>query len=331
MSSDTYSRISHLSGPLYRIGAGFCGSVWADTGGGSVAIKREDGGPGRSLHNDSEIHQRLIAAYQRCRVPCLFAIPTWHCYVPAADATKIVHRFPSGYSSCNILLSERIPPLPADVRDLLIAKYCPPELAPNITADPRNHDCLIRPYLGRRRRGFKNSTFRTFSLRNYPLHLDQIEDLKLDLLEYARRMAQALAFMHWSAGIDANDVEFVLAPPPPPTIPIFSSPSIPGNPLTTISSTVLSDHCLWILDFDCCRPMTMDETGLKQAARAFWRNDPFYPRPPGKDDKQQRDVELWSHFKHAFLDASAEIIGSDDEERRHLPGLLLELIEAKAL
>ncbi|KAI0808787.1 zinc finger protein-domain-containing protein [Xylaria sp. FL0064] len=295
MSSETYSRISHLSGPLYRIGAGFCGSVWADSGGGRVAIKREDGGPGRSLHNDSEIHQRLIAAYQCCRVPCLFAIPTWHGYVPAADAGEI---------------------------------YCPPELAPSITADPKNHNCLIRPYLGRRRRGFKNSTFRTFSLRNYPLHLDQIDDLKLDLLEYAQRMAQALAFMHWSGGIDANDVEFVLATPPPITP---ENPPLPGNPPTVISSPILGDHCLWILDFDCCRQMTMDEAGMKQAARAFWRNDPFYPRPPGRDDEQRDGVGLWSHFKRAFLDASAEVIGPDDEERRHLPGLLLELIEAKAL
>ncbi|KAI1350570.1 zinc finger protein-domain-containing protein [Xylaria sp. FL0043] len=326
MSSDTYARISHLPGSLYRIGAGFCGSVWADAGGGSVAIKREDGGPGRSLHNDSEIHQRLIAAYQRCRVPCLFAIPTWHCYVPAADATEIVHRFPSGYTFCNILLTERIPPLPADVRDLLVARYCPPELAPSITTDPKNHDCLIRPYLGRRRRGFKNSTFRTFSLRNYPLHLDQVEDLKLDLPEYARCMAQALAFMHWSAGIDANDVEFVLAPPPPPPR-TPRNPSLPENPPPTIPSPILGDHCLWILDFDCCRPMAMDDAGLKQAARAFWRNDPFYPRPPGKDS-EQRDVELWAHFKRAFLDASAKIIGADDKDRRHLPRSLLELIEA---
>jgi hypothetical protein len=49
-----------------------------------------------------------------------------------------------------------------------------------------------------------------FSLRNFCLFLDQIEDLALDPSEYAEAMADALAIMHWSAGIDANDVEFVL-------------------------------------------------------------------------------------------------------------------------
>lgn len=37
-------------------------------------------------------------------------------------------------------------------------------------------------------------------------------DLGLDLHRYARAMAEALAYMHWCVGIDANDVEFVLAP-----------------------------------------------------------------------------------------------------------------------
>ncbi|KAI1304361.1 zinc finger protein-domain-containing protein [Xylaria venustula] len=317
MDSDTYFHLAHLTDPLRRIGAGCCGSVWANSGAGSVAIKREDGGPVRSLRNDSEIHQQLIAAYKRSSIQYLFAIPTWYCYVPTENAAEIVHRFPSGYSSCNILLTEKIPPLQVDVRDMLVAKYYPPEFASSIAADPKNHDCLIRPYLGRRRRGFKNSVFRTFSLRNYPLHLDQVEDLKLDLLEYSRRIAQALAFMHWSVGIDANDVEFVLAPP------------TPGNSARLVmSSPVLGDHCLWILDFDCCRPITMDDTGLKQAARAFWKNDPFYPRP-GKSNEQ--DITLWSHFKRAFLDASAEIIGPDDEKRQQLPELLIELIEAEGL
>ena len=35
-----------------RIGAGFCGSVWAPDQREPFAFKREDGGPGRSLLND---------------------------------------------------------------------------------------------------------------------------------------------------------------------------------------------------------------------------------------------------------------------------------------
>jgi hypothetical protein len=33
-----------------------------------------------------------------------------------------------------------------------------------------------------------------------------------DMHQYAQSMAEALAMMHWVAGIDGNDVEFVLAP-----------------------------------------------------------------------------------------------------------------------
>ena len=34
-----------------------------------------------------------------------------------------------------------------------------------------------------------------------------------DITGYARSMAEALAVMHWDAGVDGNDVEFVLAAP----------------------------------------------------------------------------------------------------------------------
>ena len=88
-------------------------------------------------------------------------------------------------------------------------------------------------------------------------------------------MAQALALMHWVGEVDGNDVEFVLAPSDNATM-----------------SNVLGDHSMWILDFDLCRNMSMDEDGVKQASIAFWRNDPFYPRP-GKDP------ELWNAFRKA--------------------------------
>ena len=77
-------------------------------------------------------------------------------------------------------------------------------------------------------------------------------------------MAEALAIMHWICEIDGNDVEFVLAPP---------DPQAKGT-----TSNCLGEHSVWMLDFDLCRMMTMDEWGVKQAVVAFWRNDSFYPR-----------------------------------------------------
>lgn len=91
------------------------------------------------------------------------------------------------------------------------------QVAQFVKTNPGDDDCLVRPYLGRRFRygqqGPSTSKFQRFSLRNAPLHIDQMRSLGLDAKAYAETMAEALAIMHWSAGIDANDVEFVLAPP----------------------------------------------------------------------------------------------------------------------
>ena len=79
---------------------------------------------------------------------------------------------------------------------------------------------------------------------------------------------KSIALMHWGAKIDANDVQFVLALPREE----HKSPS-------AFQSEYLGVHCMWILDFDCCRPIWMDEEGIDQACAAFFKNDPFYPRP----------------------------------------------------
>ncbi|KAI1173522.1 zinc finger protein-domain-containing protein [Nemania sp. FL0916] len=315
MDNIHYNHATISTTPLHRIGAGFCGSVWSDVHAiaHSVAIKREDGGRGRSLKNDSDVHQQLLAAYKPKNF-LGFTIPKWHGYIAQDEANEIVHRFPRGYSACNLLLTERIHPVPETIRHHLVKRFFPRKLAHDINADPNNHDCLIRPYLGKRRRLYSKSVLSSYSLRNFPLHLDQIEELGLDAFVYSHCMAQALAFMHWSAKIDANDVEFVLAPA--------------NDPELAVPSKALGDHCMWILDFDCCRSMTMDSQGLKQAARAFLRNDPFYPRP-GKE--KMEDIRLWDWFKSSYLRASSQIIGKHDARRLSLPSQLMELIEQMTL
>lgn len=53
-----------------RIGAGFCGTVWASSSKGS-AFKREDGkedgGPARSLQNDFDVHQRVLHGFSKLK------------------------------------------------------------------------------------------------------------------------------------------------------------------------------------------------------------------------------------------------------------------------
>ncbi|KAG9513371.1 4HBT like protein, partial [Aureobasidium melanogenum] len=87
-------------------------------------------------------------------------------------------------------------------------------------------------------------------------------------------MAQSLALMHWKAGIDANDVEFVFGDS------IQNSTDRDGH---TVS--------IWLLDFNQCRRFSHDQAGLKQLVDAFWWNDPYYPRP-SSSNPQDRESNL---------------------------------------
>ena len=128
--------------------------------------------------------------------------------------------------------------------------------------------------------------------------------------------------LYWRAHIDANDVEFVLAPP-------RKSPTIPSQGYsahyTTIESQTLGEHVVWILDFDCCTHMCMDKMDVEQAVVAFYKNDPFYPRP-GRDDI--KDQAIWNEFKDRFLKASGAILGKGCPEAP-LPALWVDLVERR--
>jgi hypothetical protein len=77
---------------LRRIGAGFCGSVWATpTQRDSPAFKREDGGPGRSLFNDFEMHNRVLKSFYQLAelkatdLPFRIQLPQCYCFTEAED------------------------------------------------------------------------------------------------------------------------------------------------------------------------------------------------------------------------------------------------------
>ena len=303
---------------LRRIGQGFCGTVWAPTNmEETLAIKREDGGPGRSLLNDFNMHtvahHSLLACNAKINVTACCG------YIAAEDRvwwTKHISTFPQQFRiPCYALVSERILPFSSAIRDLLIERYCPQSLQTSIRLSEADRDCLIRPYLGRRRRSARKSQFQAFSLRNYPLHLDQMEELALDTTLYARRMAETLAILYWKAQMDANDIEFVLAPP---------RGSQQSN---SIDSRTLGRHTLWVIDYDCCRPISMDTKGVEQAVTAFFKNDPFFPCPiTGRTSEES----LWQEFKSSFLEASQRAIKPDDQTAE-LPHLWIESVEKHSI
>lgn len=94
------------------------------------------------------------------------------------------------------MISERIPPLPKYTRERLIDRYCPAQLAATTKANPADQDCMVRVYFGRKRYGQRTSRFQAFTSRNYPLHVDQMEELALDTSKFAEYLADALATMH---------------------------------------------------------------------------------------------------------------------------------------
>ncbi|MCJ1411790.1 hypothetical protein MMC19_005882 [Ptychographa xylographoides] len=309
-----------------RIGQGFCGTVWTTSTGSAdtYAIKREDGGPGRSLFNDYNMHKIILEnlTVSQTRI----SVPGCHQYVSSDDRTwwnERISGFPKDFQvPCNALVTDRIVPFPQAVRDFLIDAYCAEPLRSSIKISEPDQDCLIRPYLGRRRRIAKQSKFHGFSLRNYPLHIDQIEELALDGAVYARIMAETLADLYWRAQVDANDIEFVLAPlKDAQTIQIEERSAHD----TTIRSQILGEHVVWILDFDCCKHMALNETGVQQAVDAFYRNDPFYPRPGRHNIKDQA---LWSEFRYRFLEASSAIFSQGSPAAR-LPVLWVDSVEQR--
>lgn len=127
--------------------------------------------------------------------------------------------------------------------------------------------------------------------------------------------------MQWKAHIDANDVEFVLAPPPNSNHSKSFEEPLAHN--TVIKSHSLSEHVVWILDFDCCKPMSLDKKGVDQAVTAFYKNDPYYPRP---NRDELGDQTLWTVFKDRFLEASENFLERGSLEAR-LPGMWVKLVE----
>ncbi|KAF2805633.1 uncharacterized protein BDZ99DRAFT_540202 [Mytilinidion resinicola] len=312
-----------MSSELFRcIGKGNCGSIWASDGDSNSfhVIKREDMNPGRSVRNDYEMHRRIIDAFSNTPTAMPHLVPECHTLIEQSDSKwweDMSHRFPNHLDHCTSLISERIPRLPRSGRDYLVDMFCPLSRKEFTKSNRADDDCLVRAYLGRRRHrtGPTKSALQLFSLRNYPLHIDQMEQLQLDTLAYATTMADALAVMHWAAKVDASDVEFVLAPP-----------REPGQP-TSFKSSGLGEHIIWILDFDCCKPITMNMAGVEQACHAFFLNDPYYPRPHGT---VLEDQGLWKEFRDRFLATSYRILG-ENSPYEILPTLLMDKIEESAM
>jgi len=297
----------------YRcIGGGCCGSVWALENTPWV-VKCEDGNRGRSILNDQTMHRKVLASDPTSRLPV--RIPASFQILETDDNWWADHlaRFPSDRTACKAYSQERIPAVPLDIRELLITQYCPEAIQATTRVSDVNEDCLIRIYTGKRRReGGQPPSF--FNLRNYGLHIEQIQQLGLDARTIVKALAHTLAHCYWRAHVDLNDVEFVLAPP---TELLCSS-----TPTFKIQGTQ-QELVIWMLDYDCVRDMLMTREGVQQAVKAFYQNDAYFPRPHFFGHIKE-DVDLWTMFKAEFLRASSEFLNKQDFA---LAELCVEMVE----
>ncbi|KAF2184861.1 hypothetical protein K469DRAFT_578637, partial [Zopfia rhizophila CBS 207.26] len=198
------------------------------------------------------------------------------------DKFPFTNTFPK--KARDALCMERVLPLPQPLCHHLIDRYCPRDKE-GAKLHALNRDCLVRPLLGRRRRG---SGTVAFSLCNFRLHLDQFEELKLDVDEYAIAMADAMTVLHYVAKIDAMNIEFVISSVP-------SDMQSSGKSLTsaeienmqpkqsTFEMATAKDFtrriiCLWVLDFNTCKTINLNQTGAQAAVKAFMGTEAYCPR-----------------------------------------------------
>ncbi|KAF2848261.1 hypothetical protein T440DRAFT_536958 [Plenodomus tracheiphilus IPT5] len=326
------------------IGAGTCGRVFQVPG--TVDIFKVAIYPGQitdQLWNDYITHIKVSKIFEEIgRDKLQVRVPMHKYFVGQDDSTwwnENLARFPKQLvdAPSNVLCAERILPLAKPIREALIDLYCPADARAIFKADRPNKDCLIRLYMGARRRPLK-SKFTGFQLRNFPLFLDQMEDLELDIADFASSIGEALAMMHWACHLDANDVEFVLGSAPEYTAepaliltkPLSIQQVSSMKPNTSTWNAHLADFKrrtthIWMLDFNRCAEFQPGQSGLQQLVHAFFRNDPYFPKPLAA---LVRDQQLWTCFRKSYEHTSDLCFQSDKSEARHsqLPKRFVEMV-----
>jgi hypothetical protein len=308
-----------------KIGAGACGAVFAQDGKSLVVklAKTTD----LKLWNDYVMHKLVYDNMSLFDTGV--KVPECYFYSSAEDSDKYFDKNPTleeaAQDVCNlpteVLVTQRIIPLPDTTRTHLINKYCTTRIKAAAISDPANRDCLVRLYLGSLA-GKSGGMF--FSLRNFKLHLNQMVDLQLDVDRIATHMAKSLAVMHWAARTDARDVEYVLG---------SATQKLRGSSETTNPpSGILEDFFhrtteLWLLDFNLVRTIEFNETGVNQMVESIILNDPYFPKPLQDHPVAKR---IWNRFVQGYLEVASSCLRDAGPEVQGLPVMFLrKLVDAQ--
>ena len=317
---------------LNVIGLGSCGTVF-ELPGTEIAYKKgtkeidlwRDFCLTNRVHNAAkEVRRILQEAFHNYTIP---RIPQCHEYHPANDDmfwSTNLQRFPASHRSQQpLFIVDRILPLPEQTRMDLIEQYFDQDesIQQESKDDRENKDCLVRIYLGDRESDRQQSEVYD-TLRNFPLRLNMMEELELEVSELANEMAIGLAIVHWQAQVDGMDMEFVLgssATWDSEQQKAYDDILAPPHIVKAVNFKRRAVH-LWMLDFDKATTIELKEQDVdKKLVPAFLGNDPYYPRP-------QIDETLWDEFCRCYLKASELILQNKgvDEGALRLPQRFLD-------
>ncbi|EQB48468.1 hypothetical protein CGLO_12299 [Colletotrichum gloeosporioides Cg-14] len=305
-----------------EIGEGCCATIYALSPSSIAKVAKPN--KQNELWNDFGAHLSVYEAISAVPTATLVPKPAYYLHAQdvttwrAAQAKKIPSREPN-----DVLCAERIPPLPRIIRNSLVEVFCPKEQTAEVLENKDNDACLVRLYLGRRRPSSLHAQAK-FSLRNFELTLDKMELLGFNAMQFVAPIAEALVVVHWKAGSDGRDVEFVLGGPPERRISAEGFGVLDSNlhmqRVTTWRKAGavdevagLQQRCVyvWLLDFNQCSRIKADTQGVQMAADAYWDNDPYYPRPTKNDDNHSTEGKIWREFKRVYLAKAREILGDE--------------------
>lgn len=270
------------------------------------------------LYQDALVHQIVFDTFADPSLKSIdISVPNFSCWMNSSSKSWATYgpSLPPSFQTTKYgIVSQRIFPLPQPTREAIIDTFCPVRLTRTAKLDDKNKHCLIRVYLGDRQHDQKRQATSRFSIRNFPLLVNDMERLNLDTASFAKNMASALAVLHWKAGVDGNDVEFVIGSKP------FYKPKLFTQAVEALEKDD-EKHAdcdidfrhrvnhLWLLDFNECTRFSETETDnwLTLLVNAFYHNDPYYPKSASSDE---RDVELWSIFRQSYLEVGFDLTGS---------------------
>ncbi|KAJ5945299.1 hypothetical protein N7516_005467 [Penicillium verrucosum] len=306
---------------LVVIGRGTCGTIFEIPGTESAYKKGSDK---VSLWNDANLTNiacRAVIETKTClqeifpnvSIPRVPIVTGW---ISENDLEnwwrENLRRFPKNTRKTGYLFQvQRILPLPKPCREALIRLYFPKTMHESALKDPDNKACLIRPYLGQRR-GERELSNPALSLQNFPLYLDQIEELELEAIQLSEEMAIGLATIHWKACLDGMDMEFVLGSATtngelPTVVENFKTVAPFDIPAGDFKRRQVH---LWMLDFDkadqlCLHVKESWKSCCDKMVTAVTANDPYFPNPAATGTLEEK---LWDTFERAYLLAASNLL-----------------------